>query len=87
MGTDVSPRGKAQGRLARRLAGWVTDMAGAGLRRGQSARESGTVRNGTRERVRVRAVLKKELGCVGGRSGRGSRRACVSAHVLFHGGS
>ena len=31
---------------------------------------------------RVRAVLKKELGCVGGRCGRGSRRACASARVL-----
>jgi hypothetical protein len=29
--------------------------------------------------VRVRAVLKREPGCVGGRRGRGSRRACVHA--------
>jgi hypothetical protein len=36
--------------------------------------------------VRARAVLKKELGCVGERHGRGSQRACVSARVLVHGG-
>jgi hypothetical protein len=34
--------------------------------------------------VRVRAVLKKELGCVGGRRGRGSRCACASVRVLVH---
>jgi hypothetical protein len=28
----------------------------------------------------------KELGCVGGRRGRGSWRTCVSARVLVHGG-
>jgi hypothetical protein len=37
--------------------------------------------------VRARAVLKKELGCVGGRRGRGSQRACASAHALVHGGA
>jgi hypothetical protein len=35
------------------------------------------MRNGTKERVR--AVLKKELGCVGGQCGRGSWHACASA--------
>jgi hypothetical protein len=54
-------------------------------RRGQSARESEAVRTGTGERVRARAVLKKDLGCVGGRRGRGSRRACASVRVLVHG--
>jgi hypothetical protein len=44
------------------------------------------VRNGTGKRVQARVVLKKELGCVGGRRGRGSGRACVSACVLVHGG-
>jgi hypothetical protein len=44
------------------------------------------VQIGTGERVRARAVLKKELGCVGERHGRGSQRACVSARVLVHGG-
>jgi hypothetical protein len=39
------------------------------------------------EEVRVRAVLKKELGCMGGRRGRGSRCACASARVLVHGGA
>jgi hypothetical protein len=38
MGTGVSPWGKARGRLARRLAGWVTDTAGAGLRRGRATK-------------------------------------------------
>jgi hypothetical protein len=36
--------------------------------------------------VRARAVLKKELGCVGGRRGRGSWHACASARALVHGG-
>jgi hypothetical protein len=48
---------------------------GAGLRRGRAARaererESELARNGTGERVRVWAVLKREPGCVGGRCGR-----------------
>jgi hypothetical protein len=55
-------------------------------RRGQSAREGEAVKNGTGKRVRARAVLKKELGCVAGRRGRGSWRACASARVLVHGG-
>jgi hypothetical protein len=50
------------------------------------AREGEAVRNGTGERVRARAVLKKELGCVGGRRGQGSQRACASARVFFHDG-
>jgi hypothetical protein len=37
------------------------------------------MRNGTGERVRARAVLKKEMGCVGGRRGQESRRACARA--------
>jgi hypothetical protein len=40
MGTGVSPRGEAWGRLTRLLAGWMTGTADAGLRGGQSARES-----------------------------------------------
>jgi hypothetical protein len=35
----------------------------------------------------VRAVLKKELGCVGRRRGQGSQCACASARVLVHGGA
>jgi hypothetical protein len=38
MGTDVSPRGEAQGRLGQLLAGWMADMAGAELRRGRPTR-------------------------------------------------
>jgi hypothetical protein len=49
------------------------------------AREGEAVRNGTGELVRARAVLKKELGCVGGRRGQGSQRACASARVFVHG--
>jgi hypothetical protein len=49
-------------------------------------REGKAVRNGTGERGRARAVLTMELGCVGGRRGRGSRCACASAPVLVHGG-
>jgi hypothetical protein len=44
------------------------------------------VQNGMGERVWARAVLKKELGCVGGRRGRGSRHACASARVMVHDG-
>jgi hypothetical protein len=69
------------GRLARQAR-----FTGEVERRGQSAREGEAVRNGTGERVRARAVLKKELGCVGRRRGRGSRHARVSARVLVHGG-
>jgi hypothetical protein len=49
------------GRLARRA--WVSDEV---ERRGQSAREGKAVRNETGERVRARAVLKKELGAWAG---------------------
>jgi hypothetical protein len=38
MGTSVSPWGEAQGRLARRLAGWVTGTASAGLRQGRASK-------------------------------------------------
>jgi hypothetical protein len=37
MGTDVSPRGGARGRLAWPPASWMTDTMGAGLRRGRAA--------------------------------------------------
>jgi hypothetical protein len=82
----VSPWGESQGRLARRLVGWVTSTAGVGLWRGRAAkaeheRESETVRNGTGERVQVRALLKRELG--GGRATwpgiLGSVRECARA--------
>jgi hypothetical protein len=38
MGTDVSPRGEARGRLAWLLAGWMAGTVGAELRRGRAAR-------------------------------------------------
>jgi hypothetical protein len=90
MGTGASPRGGARGGLARlpadgRLARRAR-VSGEVERRGQSAREGKDVRNGMGKRVRVRAVLKKELGCVGGQRCRGSRRACASARVLVHSG-
>jgi hypothetical protein len=53
--------GAASGGLARRA--WVSDDV---ERRGQSAREGEAVRNETGERVRARAVLKKELGAWAG---------------------
>jgi hypothetical protein len=84
MGTDVLPRDGARGGLARLLAGW---MAGTGARnsgeaeqREQSVREGKLARNGVGERVRVRAGLKRELGCVGRRRGQGSRCACALVH-------
>ena len=69
------------GRLAQRARG-----SSEAERRGQSAREGEAVQNGTGERVRARAVLKKDLGCMAGQRGWGSRRACASARVLVHGG-
>jgi hypothetical protein len=54
--------------------------SGEAERREQSAREGELVRNESGEGVR--AVLKRELGCVGRQRGRGSRRACA----LVHGG-
>jgi hypothetical protein len=65
----------------------MAGTAGTELRRGerreQSAREGELARNEARERERVWAVLKRELGCVGRRRDRGSRRVCA----LVHGGS
>jgi hypothetical protein len=49
------------GRLAQRAR-----VSGEVERRGQSVREGEVVRNGTGERVRARAVLKKELGAWAG---------------------
>jgi hypothetical protein len=69
--------------LARLLTGWMAGTTGMELQRAQSAREGELARNEAREREWVWAVLKKELGCVGRRRGRGSQRACA----LVHGGS
>jgi hypothetical protein len=88
MGTGVSPWGEARGRLARRLAGWVTGTTGVGLRRGRATKAE-------HERERDCAKWDKEASAggaqkgargMGGRRGRGSRRACASASVLVHGG-
>jgi hypothetical protein len=49
-------------------------------RREQCAREDELAQNEVGERVRVRAVLKRELGCVGRRRGRESRCACALVH-------
>jgi hypothetical protein len=56
--------------------------SGEAERREQSTREGELARNEAGERVRVRAVLKRELGCVSRRHGRGSWCACA----LVHGG-
>jgi hypothetical protein len=62
--------------------------SGKAERREQSAREGELARNEAGERVRVRAVLKQELGCMGRRRGRGSRLACVrSTAVCGEGGA
>jgi hypothetical protein len=86
MGMDVSPRGEPQGRLARLLAGWMAGMAAQNSdeaeQRGQIVREGELAQNGAESECGVWAVLKRELGCVGKRRGRGSRRACA----LVHGG-
>jgi hypothetical protein len=55
---------------AGRSAEWPQN-SGERERREQSAREGELARNGAGERVRVRAVLKRELGCVGRRRGSG----------------
>jgi hypothetical protein len=65
-----------------RSASWPTN-SGECERREQSAREGELARNEEGERVRVRAVLKRDLGCMGRRRGWGSRCGCV----LVHGGS
>jgi hypothetical protein len=84
MGTDVLPRDGARGGLARLLAGWMASTgarnSGEAEQREQSAREGKLARNGVGERVRVRAGLKRELGCVGRRRGQGSRCACALVH-------
>jgi hypothetical protein len=87
MGTDVSPRDGA--RLAW-CGSWRTGRSAARSRNfgeverlEQSAREGELARNEAGERVRVWAVLKRNMGCVGRRRGWGSRRACT----LVHGGS
>jgi hypothetical protein len=53
---------------ARRSVEWPQN---SGERREQSAREGELARNGAGERVRMHAVLKRELGCVGRRRGSG----------------
>jgi hypothetical protein len=68
--------------------GWPARRArnsGEAERRDQSAREGELARNGAGERVQVRAVLKRELGCVGRRRGRGSQRACALVHGSLRG--
>jgi hypothetical protein len=90
MGTGASPRGGARGGLAWLPAGWMTGTAGVGLRRGRVAwakRENGRGCAKWDEGASAGAGgAKKGAGCVGGRRGRGSRRACASARVLVHGG-
>jgi hypothetical protein len=87
MGIGVSPRGEARGCLAWLLAGKVTGMAGAGLRRGRAARA---------ERARERAYAKWDgeasVGAGGAQKGAGVQgratwpgiSACV---LLVHDGS
>jgi hypothetical protein len=48
-------------------------------RREQSAREGELARNEVGDRERVWLVLKRELGCVGRRRDRGTRRACAGS--------
>jgi hypothetical protein len=83
MGMGVSPWGKAQGRLVRRLAGWVTGTTGAGLRRGRVAkvereRERDCAKWGGEASAGAGGAQKGARG-VGGQCGQGSRRTCASA--------
>jgi hypothetical protein len=66
MGMGVSPWGEARGRLARRLAGWVTGTAIAGLRRGRAAKAEQE-----RERDCAKWVREASAGVSGAQKGAG----------------
>jgi hypothetical protein len=84
MGMGVSPWGEAQGCLVRRLVGWVTGTAGAGLRRGRAVRVE-------RERERDCAKWDGDASVGAGGAQKGATgvggRTCTSLRVLVHSGS